>query len=292
VVVAIKALACELPTTSGVPLARWHAPDLARAAVEQGIVASISDTTIWRWLSADAIRPWQHRSWIFPRDPDFAAKAGRVLDLYQRHFEGEALGQGDFIVCADEKTSIQARLRSHPTIPPAPARTMRVEHEYERGGALAYLAAWDVHRARLFGRCEPSTGIVPFGRLVEQVMTAEPYASADRVFWVVDNGSSHRGRTSIDRLRGAWSNLVLVHLPVHASWLNQIEIYFSVVQRKVLTPNDFTDLAEVEARLLDFQDHYEQIAQPFEWKFTRADLDTLLTKLQWQPSSPSTAEAA
>jgi hypothetical protein len=153
VVVAIKALACELPATSGVPLARWHAPDLARAAVEDGIVASISDTTIWRWLSADAIRPWQHRSWIFPRDPDFAAKAGRVLDLYQRHFEGEALGQGDFIVCADEKTSIQAHLRSDPTIPPAPARTMRVEHEeYERGGALAYLAAWDVHRARLFAK--------------------------------------------------------------------------------------------------------------------------------------------
>jgi hypothetical protein len=292
VVVAIKALACELPATSGVPLARWHAPDLARTAVEQGIVASVSDTTIWRWLSADAIRPWQHRSWIFPRDPDFAAKAGRVLDLYQRRFEGEALGQGDFIVCADEKTSIQARLRSHPNLPPAPARTMRVEHEYERGGALAYLAAWDVHRARLFGRCEPSTGIAPFGRLVEQVMTAEPYASAERVFWVVDNGSSHRGRTSIERLQGAWPNLVLVHLPVHASWLNQIEIYFSVVQRKVLTPNDFTDLAEAEARLLDFQDHYERIAKPFEWKFTSADLDALLTKLQQQPSSPSTAQAA
>ncbi len=226
---AIKALACELPVTSAAPLARWHAPDLARTAVEQGIVASISDTTVWRWLSADAIRPWQHRSWIFPRDPDFAAKAGRVLNLYQRRFEGEAVGQGDFIVCADEKTSIQARLRSHSTVLPAPARTMRVEHEYERGGALAYLAAWDVHRAKLFGRCEPSTGIAPFGRLVEQVMTAEPYASAEqRVFWVMDNGSSHRGRASVDRLQGAWSNLVLVHLPVHASWLNQIEIYFSV----------------------------------------------------------------
>jgi hypothetical protein len=107
----------------------------------------------------------------------------------------------------------------------------------------------------------------------------------------VDNGSSHRGQTSIDRLQGAFSNLMLIHLPVHASWLNQIEIYFSVVQRKVLTPNDFTDLAEVKARLLDFQDHYERIARPFEWKFTRADLDTLLAKLQRQ-SSPSTTEAA
>ena len=123
---------------------------------------------------------------------------------------------------------------------------MRIEHEYDRGGALAYLAAWDVHRARLFGRLEPTTGIEPFGRLVAQVMTVEPYASAKRVFWVVDNGSSHRGKASVDRLQGQWANLRLVHLPVHASWLNQIEIYFSVVQRKVLSPNDFTDLDEVE----------------------------------------------
>jgi len=289
--VAIKALACELPAKSGVPLARWHAPDLARTAIEQGIVASISDTTIWRWLSADAIRPWQHRGWIFPPDPGFAKKAGRVLDLYQRRFEGEPLGESDFVVCADEKTSIQARLRKHPTALPASGRVMRLEHEYERGGALVYLSAWDVHRGRLFGRCEPKNGIEPFGRLVEQVMSVEPYVSAERVFWIVDNGTSHRGRASIDRLRSAFSKLVLVHLPVHASWLNQIEIYFSIVQRKVLTPNDFTDLAEVETRLLAFQDHYEQIARPFEWKFTRADLDSLLAKIHQQPT-PLTTEAA
>ena len=157
---------------------------------------------------------------------------------------------------------------------------MRVEHEYERGGALAYLAAWDVHRARLFGRCEPTTGIEPFGRLVAQVMTVEPYCSAERVFWVVDNGSSHRGQASVDRLQGEWANLRLVHLPVHASWLNQIEIYFSIVQRKVVAPNDFTDLAEVEARLLAFQRRYEQTAAPFDWHFTRSDLDRLLRRLE------------
>ncbi len=156
---------------------------------------------------------------------------------------------------------------------------------------MAYLAAWDVHRARLFGRCEPSTGIEPFGRLVEQVMGTEPYASAERVFWIVDNGSSHRGQASVDRLEDAFSSLALIHLPVHASWLNQIEIYFSVVQRKVLTPNDFTDLARVEARLLAFQGHYEQIARPFEWRFTRADLETLLAKVQQHPP-PSAVEAA
>jgi DDE superfamily endonuclease len=156
---------------------------------------------------------------------------------------------------------------------------MRVEHEYERGGALAYLVAWDVHRARLFGRCEATTGIAPFGRLVEQVMGSEPYASAARVFWVVDKGSSHRGQASIDRLEGDWPNLRLVHLPVHASWLNQVEIYLSFCQRKVLTANDFADLGEVEDRLLAFQCRYEQTAVPFARRFTWADLDRLLCRL-------------
>ena len=157
---------------------------------------------------------------------------------------------------------------------------MRVEHEYERGGALQYLAAWDVHRARLFGRCEPTTGIEPFGRLVAQVMSQPPYAAAKRVFWVVDNGSSHRGQASVERLETAWPNLRLIHLPIHASWLNQIEIYFSVIGRKVLTPNDFADLDAVEHRLLAFAERYEQLATPFEWKFTRADLRRLVVRLE------------
>jgi DDE superfamily endonuclease len=110
-------------------------------------------------------------------------------------------------------------------------------------------------------------------------MSCEPYASATRVFWVVDNGSSHRGRASVERLEREWRNLYLVHLPIHASWLNQVEIYFSVVQRKVLTPNDFTDLAEVQRRLLAFQRRYQQTAVPFDWRFTRSDLAKLLRRL-------------
>jgi hypothetical protein len=280
-VVAIKALACEFPanTDKPRPLARWQCPDLARAAVEQGIAASIPGTTIWRWLSADAIKPWQHRSWIFPRDPDFGPKAARVLDLYARRFHDTALRPDEYVISADEKTSIQARIRKHATTPPAPSQPARVEAEYFRGGSLAYLAAWDVHRARVFGRCEQTTGINPFDRLVDQVMTTEPYATARRVFWVVDNGSSHRGQASIERLQDRWPKLRLIHLPVHASWLNQVEIYFSVVQRKVLAPNDFHALDEAEARLLDFQQYYEQIATPFEWKFTKDDLNALLKRI-------------
>jgi transposase len=279
VVAEVKAIACELPTTRGVPLGRWSLKELREAVIASGLVDDVSTTTLGRWLAEDAIRPWRHHAWIFPRDPAFRAKATPVLDLYQGVVDGQPLGQDEYVISADEKTSIQARCRCHATLPPGRARSMRIEHEYERGGALAYLAAWDVHHARLFGRCEPSTGIAPFGRLVAQVMTTEPYASARRVFWVVDNGSSHRGQASIDRLQGEWPNLRLVHLPVHASWLNQIEIYFSIVQRKVLTPNDFTDLAEVERRLLGFQRRYQQTAVPFDWRYTKADLDRLLDRL-------------
>lgn len=218
----VKALACELPAQSGVPLSRWSSSELAREAVKRGIVAEISGTTVWRWLSEDAIRPWSYRSWIFPRDPRFAEKAGRILDLYQGRWEGELLHPGDYVVCADEKPSIQARHRCHPTLPAAAGGELRVEHEYQRRGALCYLAAWDVRRARIFDRCAPKDGIVPFDALIEQFMSVEPYRSAQRVFVIVDNGSAHRGQRSIDRLQGAWPNLVLVHTPVHASWVRRV----------------------------------------------------------------------
>jgi hypothetical protein len=256
--------------------------ELAIETQRTGLVASISGSTIWRWLHDDAIRPWFHRSWIFPRDPDFAAKAGRILDLYERVWEAQPLTADEFVISADEKTSIQARRRCHATQPPRARTIMKVEHEYERAGAGAYVAALDVHHARLFGRCEPTTGIAPFDRLVEQVMTTPPYRDARRVFWIVDNGSSHRGARAVDRLQRQYPNLVLVHGPIHASWLNQIEIYFSIVQRKVLTPNDFESFAAVEQRLLGFQRHYETLARPFKWTFTRRDLVQLLAKLAVQ----------
>ena len=283
VVVQVKALACELPTTHGVPLARWSLGELTRHVCQTGLVAQLSQATLWRWLHEDAIRPWQHRCWIFPRDPDFAAKAGRILDLYQRQWQGQPLTEDEFVISADEKTSIQARHRIHPTLTPQPGRPMKVEHEYERKGAWAYLAALDVHRLKLFGRCDAQSGIVPFDQLVAQVMAPEPYRSARRVFWIIDNGSSHRGQRCVERLQSRYANLQVVHGPIHASWLNQIEIYFSIIQRKVLTPNDFASLDVLANRLQCFERHYEIIAKPFEWKFTRDDLAKLMHRLQPQP---------
>jgi hypothetical protein len=261
-------------------LSRFSVEDIRQEVLAQGLVADISGTTIWRWLSQDALCPWRHRTWIFPRDPHFAQKAGPILDLYQGLWEGQPLGPGDFVLSADEKTSIQARRRIHASLPPAPGRPALVEHEYERRGAWAYLAAWDVHRAKIFGRCEASSGIVPFDRLVEDVMGQEPYRSARRVFWISDNGSSHRGQKATQRLQSRWPSIIPIHTPVHASWLNQVEIYFSIVQRKALTPSDFACLADLEAALLAFQYRYEKSAVPFRWTFTRADLATLLQRLQ------------
>lgn len=260
-------MACELTRHLGVPLSRLSISELQREVTTRGIIAEISGMTLWRWLSEDAIKPWRYRSWIFPRDPAFSEKAARVLSLYEGFWDDRPLGPNDYVISTDEKTSIQARKRKHYSQGPAPHQAMRIEHEYERKGSWAYLAAWDER-----------SGIASFEKLVNQVMSLEPYASAKRVFWIMDNGSSHRGERSIERLK-KWPMIVPVHLPIHASWLNQIEIYFSIVQRKVLTPCDFTSLSEVRDRLLRFQERYQEVARPFAWNFTRADLDRLCSKL-------------
>jgi len=280
----VKAIACALPRSQGVPLSRFSRAELHRLVVERS-VCEASASTIARWLAEDALKPWQHRSWIFPTDPAFLEKAGPVLDLYHGRWQGKLLHPGEFVICADEKPSIQARARIQPSLPVSPgSRGQRVEHSYKRKGALTYLAALDIgrrggRRPRVFGRSEPSGGIAPFDRLVWQLMTTEPYASARRVFWIVDNGSSHRGCKSLERLERRWPNLVLVHLPVHASWLNQIEIYYSIVQRKLLEPNDFDNLAELARTLNAFEQRWNEIAEPFDWRFTRDDLATLITRL-------------
>ena len=285
----VKALACEQVARTQSPLSRQSLGDLAQRAAAE-LHQPISRTTVGRILDEDAIKPWRYEHWIFPRAVDFFPKAARVLDLYEGIWQGERLDPFDRILSADEKTSIQARIRCHPTLGPAPERVRRVESEYERGGALQYLAAWDVQEGRVMGRCEPKTGIEPFGRLVRQVMEQPEYATAPRVFWVVDNGSSHRGEAAVQRLLRWYGNAILVHLPVHASWLNQVEIYFSLVQRKVLTPNDFADLQEVELRLRLYEELTNRQPQPFDWRFTRYDLFNLLQRLaakkspSWNPS--------
>lgn len=130
------------------------------------------------------------------------------------------------------------------------------------------------------GRCEPTTGIAPFGRLAHQVLAQEPYRSADRLVWIVDNSSSHRGEAARQRWHQVDSRITLVHTPVHASWLKQVDISVSILQRKVLTPNDCADLEGIRLRLALHADRSKQSPRPFQWKFDRPKLTTLLAKLR------------
>jgi transposase len=283
----VVALACERPADRDVPLSRYSLSELSLEVAERLGAQHVAParTTIWRLLTHDALRPWRYRCWIFPRDPHFLDLAGPVLDLYACQWQGRPLWADEFVLSADEKTSIQIRHRRHTSLPIGPHQALRVEHEYERAGVLQYLAAWDVHRAVVFGRCEPKTGKAAFGRLVDDVMSQEPYRSARRVFWIVDNGSSHRGERAAQELRARHPSIVVVHTPVHASWLNQIEIYFSIIQRKVLTPNDCTSLGQLADRIIQFGRRYSALGKPFAWCFTRQDLERRLREpiLQLQP---------
>ncbi len=265
---------------------------LAAEVVTRGLAEAISASTVRRWLSADAFKPWQHRSWIFPRDPQFEVKAARVLDLYARQWQGRPLGQDEYVISADEKSQLQALRRRHDGEPPGPGRTRRVEFEYTRGGTLAYFAAYDVHRAQVIGATAPTTGIEPFTDLVTQVMTTQPYASARRVFWVVDNGSSHNGARSIERMQTAWPTATLVHLPVHASWLNQVEIYFSILQRKPSVPTTSETSTSSPNGSRHSKDRYNATAEPFDWTYTRADLNAYLKRLTDHDPESRTHQAA
>jgi len=267
----VQAMACEVVAETKLPLSRQSLADLVgRAKTTLG--KKISRSTVWRMLHDAAIKPWQYEHWIFPRDPQFAEKAGPILDLYAGIWEGKPLGAKDYVLSMDEKTSIQARRRCHEEMPPESKQARRIEPEYERKGALQYLAGWDVHRGIVLGRCEAKTGIAPFGLLVDQILEQEPYDEAERLFFIVDNGSSHRGMASVKRMRQRDKRILLVHTPVHASWLNQVEIYFSIIQRKVLTPNDFANVNAIRVRLALYEELSNRTPKPFKWKFTRQDM--------------------
>jgi transposase len=290
----VVALACERPADREIPLRRYSLSELtvevANCLPSEHVAPS--RTAIWRLLRHDALRPWRYRSWISPRDPHFLERAGPVLDLYACRWQGRPLWADEYVLSADEKTSIQVRRRLHPTLPIGPHQAMRVEHEYERAGVVQYLAAWDVHRAVVFGRCEPKTGKAAFGRLVDDVMDQEPYRSARRVFWIVDNGSSHRGERAAEELQARHPRIVVVHTPTYASWLNQIEIYFSIIQRKVLKPNDYTSLEDLVEALHAFGRRYSALRKPFAWCFTRQDLERRLRDPLLQPDALTLTSAA
>jgi transposase len=276
---AVVALACQLPAATGVPVGHWTGPDLLRELTGIPGIQAISATSLLRILAEHPVKPWQYQSWIYPRDPHFEARARVILDLYQGYYQGERLRPGDRILSFDAKPQINARRRLHRTLPAGRGTRVRYEHEYERKGSLALLAGLDVHTGQVFGSTPVTTGILPFMKLAARVMARPEYTNAPRVFVIVDNGSDHRGQAAIRRLAAAWPNAIMIHTPVHASWLNQIEIFFSVIQKKVVTPNDFGSLAQLSRTLLAFIDRYNRTARPYSWKFTSADLHDLMDRI-------------
>jgi transposase len=288
---AVVALACQLPAATGVPLSRWTGPELLAEVTRAAPGEELSASSVLRILAEHPVKPWQYQSWISPRDPDFAAKATVILDLYQGYYQGRRLRPGDRILSVDAKPSIQARGRCRPTAPAGPGRPVRAEHEYVRHGALALLAALDVRTGKVSASTAATTGIAPFMDLIGQVMNRPEYKDAPRVFVIVDNGSDHRGQAAVRRLRDAWPNAVMIHTPVHASWLNQAEIFFSIIQKKAISPNDFASLDALAGTLLAFADRYNQGARPFNWKFTAADLARLLDRISArEDAAPKPAE--
>ena len=221
---AVVALACQLPAATGVPLSRWTGPELLAEITRAGLGRQLSVSSVLRILAGHPVKPWQYQSWICPRDPDFAVRASVILDLYQGFYQGKRLRPGDRILSVDAKPSIQARGRCRPAAPATRGKPVRAGHEYVRHGALALLAALDVHTGNVFAATPATTGIVPFMDLMSQVMSLPEYKDAPRVFVIVDNGSDHRGQAAIKRLRDAWPNAIMIYTPVHASWLNQAEI--------------------------------------------------------------------
>jgi len=284
----VCALACQLPAETGVPLGRWSAPELVTELVARGLTGLLSASSVRRILAEHPVKPWRYQSWLFPRDPQFTAKATVVLDLYQGYYQGEPLGPDDRVLCIDAKPSIQARARCHPSTPPEPGQVMRVEHEYQRTGALALLAALDVHTGKVTATTPPTTGITPFMALIDHIMTQPRYRNAPRVFVIVDNGSDHRGQAAIKRLQDRYPNCIMIHTPIHASWLNQAEIFFSIIQRKVVTPNDFANTEQLSTTLQTFITRYNTTATPFQWKYTAADLERHLARI---PPAPAAAPA-
>jgi transposase len=272
----ITALACQLPADRDLPLSRLSAADIYELA-KQEIVPCPARSTIAAWLKQAAIKPWTYASWVTPKDPQFEQKAAPVLDLYNGLWDDEPLTANDVVICADEKTGLQARSRRRS--PPGPNTSLHVEHQYERHGTCTYQAAMIVGTGELIGQCVDRNTRANFEILVEEVMTHPICQRADRVFWITDNGGAHHPNTFTWWLKQQYSNVEGLHLPLGASWLNQIELYFSVLARKALSGDSFASVDAVTDRITGFEHRWNRDPEPFDWTYTNEQLSELLETL-------------
>jgi transposase len=268
----VTALACTLPRESGKPLSRWSSRELAKVAVEKKVVKRISASTIKRWLKAERIKPWQFKSWQKPTDPRFLEKAVPVLHLYER---AAALAEkGHIVVCADEKPSIQARKLLGGLIPPRRGVPARRGDRYRRQGAWQLFTALLVHRGETIARCFDHKRFIDFQAFFRMLAASRWCQEIKVLHLILDNGPTHAPKQLELWLQTLRLPLkVEVHwLPLHASWLDQVEIVFSDLQRRVLTPNHFDSRKDLRDTLMDYFRERNKHAKPIRWTYTAVKL--------------------
>ena len=277
------ALACNRPRQKGLPLARWSAAEIARCLVTLGIVVRISVSTVGRWLAQDRLRPWRFHNWQHILDPQaFLERARPILRLY-----GQAqalLREGVWVVCTDEKSSIQARKPEQPTVPAVSGHPMHLAPRYERKGAVQLFAGLSVADGRVYGMCRNRKCFVDFQAFLLEVIFPEALRrGVHTVALILDNGPTHAPKSLGPWLqqqarRRGWTLKVQVYwLPKNASWLDQIEIWFSILQRKLLKPNDFESLQALVREIGSFVRYYNRTAKPIHWTYTVEKLEQKLS---------------
>jgi transposase len=254
-------IACERPDRYGRSLAKWDCQELARQLVSAGVVASISPDTVGRILNHHRLKPWRHHLWLssqVPRDATFAAQVKEIADLYTR-----PLAANERVLCVDEKTSLQPRPRKAPTRPAAPGRPVQLEHEYERKGALNLFAAFDTRSGKVYGMTAERKRQVEFIAFLEQLDREIP-VEVTVIHVVLDNLRMHKGK-QVQAWLAVHPRFLFHHPPVHCSWMNQVEQWFSILQRKRLCIADFADKAALAERLQAFVREWNAVAHPFAW---------------------------
>jgi transposase len=268
----IVALACTNPAEQGKVWKRWSGEKLAQVAVEKEMVECISPSTVRCWLRKDKIKPWRYHSWQKPTDPQFVQKATAVLDLYEK--AQELAAQGEMVCAADEKTSIQARKRLSHTQPAISGHPVHISDRYERKGALQLFCALAVATGMTFSLCLAKKGFADFQAFLMGLFASALCQGIRVLHLVLDNGPTHAPK----QLGGWIASLSLSFevriywLPKHASWLDQVEIIFSKVQRDVLTPNDFPSTLALERALMSYLEELNSHPKPIRWTYTSAKL--------------------
>ena len=257
----IVKLACERPDNMGRSLSQWDCPELVRQLKADGIVKTISPKTVERILRSHKLKPWRHHLWLsprVPRDAHFAHLVHALVDLYTHPLTGE-----EMVLSVDEKTNLQPRPRKAATLPTRPGLPTRLEHEYKRAGAVHLFAAFDTRTGKVYARTAVRKRQEEFIPLLAQ-LEREISPAIRHIHLVLDNSSVHHGK-KVQVWLAHHPRFICFFLPVHCSWMNQVEQWFSILQRKRLRFSDFSDLTQLSERLVVFVAEWNSHAHPFNW---------------------------